>query len=148
MLAVSNTAWEEIQQTASLSEATYAKAAPLVRGQGQSAVKTPGTGRAKESNPAGAVERPGTEKAKQSNAAGTVKTPESEKAKQSNPAIDHDFIRRLEEQRFLLQTRYSANLPFFNTLQIYQPPSSPASGPCLSPRLSKDIGFKVMVSTT
>lgn len=68
-LAVLNTACEEIKQTATLSALTYANVAPLVRGQGQTAVKTPGT----------------------------------ENAKENEPAIDHDFIRRLEEQQSLLQ---------------------------------------------
>jgi hypothetical protein len=95
-LAVLDTAWEEIQQTATLSAATYAKAAPLVGGQGQTAVKTPGTEKGKESKPAG-----------------TVKTPESEEAKEGNPAIDNDFIRRLEKQRLSLQVSvqsYSSEL--------------------------------------
>jgi hypothetical protein len=112
-LAVLDTAWEEIQQTATLSAATYAKVAPLVRSQGQTAVKTPGTEKAKESDPAGTVKTPENGRAKESNPAGTVKTPECEKAKESNPAIDDDFIRRLEEQRFLLQRsvlRYSSEL--------------------------------------
>jgi negative regulator of sigma E activity len=69
ILAVLNTAWEEIKQTATLSEATHAKVAPLLGGQGQTAVRTPGT----------------------------------EKAKEGNPAIDNDFIRRLEERRSLVQ---------------------------------------------
>jgi hypothetical protein len=95
-LAVLDTAWEEIQQTATLSPATYAKAAPLVGGQGQTAVKTPGTEKGKESKPAG-----------------TVKTPHGEEAKEGNPAIDNDFIRRLEKQRLLLQVSvqsYSSEL--------------------------------------
>jgi hypothetical protein len=85
-LAVLNTAWEEVQQTGTLSAATYAKVAPLVGGLGQTAVKTPGAEKAKESTPAGAV-----------------KTPKSENAKESSPAIDNDFIRRLEKKRSLLQ---------------------------------------------
>ena len=40
-LALLNTAWEEIQQTTTLSAATYAKVAPLVGGLGQTAVKAP-----------------------------------------------------------------------------------------------------------
>jgi len=109
VLAVLNTAWEEIQQTATLSAATYEKVAPLVGGQGQTAVKTPRTEKPKESNPAGAVKSPESEKAKESNPTGTVKTPESEKAKESNPAIDSDFKRRLEERRFLLQASVLSN---------------------------------------
>jgi hypothetical protein len=102
-LAVLNTAWEEIQQTGTLSAATSAKVAPLVGGRGQTAVKTPGTEKAKESTPAGVVKTPKSEKAKESDPARTVKTPQSENAKESNPTIDDDFIRRLEERRFLLQ---------------------------------------------
>lgn len=119
-LAVLNTAWEEIQQTGTLSAATSAKVAPLVGGRGQTAVKTPGTEKAKESTPAGVVKTPKSENAKESDPArtvktpvsekakdrtpaGTVKTPQSENAKESNPTIDDDFIRRLEERRFLLQ---------------------------------------------
>jgi hypothetical protein len=119
-LAVLNTAWEEIQQTGTLSAATNAKVAPLVGGRGQTAVKTPGTEKAKESTPAGAVKTPKSEKAKESNPARTVKTQESEKAKESNPAgtvkspqsenakestpaIDNDFLRHIEEKRLLLQ---------------------------------------------
>ena len=92
VLAVLNTAWEEIQQTTTLSAATYAKVAPLVGSQGQTAVKTPVTEKPEGSNPAE-----------------TAKSPESEKAKESNPAIDNDFKRRLEERRFLLQGSVLSN---------------------------------------
>ena len=51
LLTVLNAAWEEMQQTGTLSAATYAKVGSLVAGQGQTAVKTPGTEKAKESNP-------------------------------------------------------------------------------------------------
>src|SRR5271157_1578311 len=64
VLAVLNTAWQEIQLTATLSAATYEKVAPLVGGQGQTAVKTPRTEKPKESSPAGAVKSPESEKAK------------------------------------------------------------------------------------
>lgn len=103
-LAVLNTAWEEIQQTDTLSAATYAKVAPLVGGQGQTALKTPESEKTKESDPAGTLKTPESKKTKESNSARTLKTLESEKATEGNPAIDNDFIRRLEDQRFLLQT--------------------------------------------
>jgi hypothetical protein len=91
-LAVLNAAWKEIQQTGTLSKASYAKVAPLVGGLGQTAAKAPET-----------------EKVKESNLAGVAKAPKSDNANDNNPAVDSDFVRRLEEQRFLVQASFLSN---------------------------------------
>jgi hypothetical protein len=52
-LALLNTAWEEIQQTTTLSAATYAKVAPLVRGRGPTAVKASESEKTQKTDPAG-----------------------------------------------------------------------------------------------
>lgn len=78
MVALLNTARDEIRRSGTLSEATYKIVGPLVTAEQQTAV-TP----------------PQTEEEKQ--------PPETTKTTESKPTIDEDFIRRLEMKKSLLE---------------------------------------------